>query len=81
MYALREIRSGTANGLVVARLRDFTTRIADLATLLRWLGEADAFLGAADHELDTSTRAGKATAKAVDRARQLGAQPHLSAHP
>jgi DNA invertase Pin-like site-specific DNA recombinase len=64
-YALRQIRSGVASGLVVARMRDFTTRIADLATLLRWLGEADAFLGAADHELDTSTRAGQATARAV----------------
>ena len=64
-YALRQIRSGAATGLVVARMRDFTVRIADLATLLRWLGEADAFLGAADHELDTSTRAGKATARAV----------------
>ncbi len=65
VYAIREIRSGTAKGLVVARLRDFTARIGDLATLLRWLGEANAFLGAADHELDTSTRAGKATARAV----------------
>jgi peptidoglycan hydrolase-like protein with peptidoglycan-binding domain len=65
VYAVREIRSGTANGLVVARLRDFTSRIADLATLLQWLAEADAFLGAADHELDTSTRGGKATARAI----------------
>ena len=64
-YAIKEIRSGTASGLVVARLRDFTARIADLETLLRWLGEANGFLGAADHELDTSTRSGKATARAV----------------
>jgi DNA invertase Pin-like site-specific DNA recombinase len=65
VYALKQVRSGAAAGLVVARLRDFTTRIADLATLLRWLSEADGFLGAADHELDTSTRAGKATARAI----------------
>lgn len=65
VYALREIRSGTAKGLAVARLQDVTARSGDLATLLRWLGDADAFLGAADHELDTSTRAGKATARAV----------------
>ena len=64
-YALRQIRSGVAAGLVVARMSDFTVRITDLATLLRWLGEANAFLGAADHELDTSTRAGQATARAV----------------
>ena len=65
VYSLKQIRSGKAAGLVVARLRDFTARIADLETLLRWLGEANGFLGAADHELDTSTRAGKATARAV----------------
>ena len=65
VYALREIRTGTAGGLVVAQLSDFTARLGDLATLLRWLSEANAFLGAADHELDTSTRAGKATARAV----------------
>jgi DNA invertase Pin-like site-specific DNA recombinase len=65
VYALKELRSGAATGLVVARLRDFTTRIADLATLLQWLEEAGAFLGAADHDLDTSTRAGRATARAV----------------
>jgi DNA invertase Pin-like site-specific DNA recombinase len=65
MYALNAIRSRAASGLVVARMRDFTSRVADVATLLEWLGEADAFLGAADDELDTSTRAGKATAGAI----------------
>ena len=65
VYALREIRTGAAGGLVVAQLSDFTARLGDIATLLRWLSEANAFLGAADHELDTSTRAGKATARAV----------------
>ena len=65
VYALKAIRGGAADGLVVARLGDFTARVADLATLLQWLDEADAFLDAADHPLDTSTRLGKATAKAV----------------
>jgi DNA invertase Pin-like site-specific DNA recombinase/peptidoglycan hydrolase-like protein with peptidoglycan-binding domain len=64
-YALDTIRSRAAAGLVVARLRDFTGRIIDLATLLKWLDEADAFLGAADHELDTSTRTGRGTAGAI----------------
>jgi DNA invertase Pin-like site-specific DNA recombinase len=64
-YALDTIRSRAAAGLVVARLRDFTGRIVDVATLLKWLDEADAFLGAADHELDTSTRTGRATAGAI----------------
>jgi DNA invertase Pin-like site-specific DNA recombinase len=65
VYALQAIRGGTADGLVVARLSDFTARIADLATLLQWLDEADAFLDVADHPLDTSTRLGKATGRAV----------------
>ena len=65
MYAVRSLRAGPANGLVVARLRDVMPRIADLATLLKWLADADAFLVAVDHELDTSTRAGRATARAV----------------
>ena len=65
VYSIKQVRSGTAAGIVVARLRDVTPRTADLATLLRWLSEADGFLGAADHELDTSTRAGKATARAI----------------
>jgi peptidoglycan hydrolase-like protein with peptidoglycan-binding domain len=64
-YAVDTIRSRTATGLVVARIRDFTHRVADLATLLTWLADAEAFLGAADHELDTSTRAGRGTAGAV----------------
>jgi DNA invertase Pin-like site-specific DNA recombinase len=64
-YALDTIRSRAAAGLVVARLRDFADRTIDLATLLTWLDEADAFLCAADHELDTSTRAGRGTAAAI----------------
>jgi hypothetical protein len=65
MHAVNTIRSRKATGLVVARVRDFTHRVTDLATLLTWLDDADAFLGAADHELDTSTRAGRGTAAAV----------------
>jgi DNA invertase Pin-like site-specific DNA recombinase len=65
IYAVNALRAGGPSGLVVAHLRDFTSRIADLATLLNWLADADAFLGAADHELDTSTRAGKSTAAAI----------------
>jgi DNA invertase Pin-like site-specific DNA recombinase len=64
-YALDTIRSGSADGLVVARLSDFTTRVTDLATVLAWLDDAQAFLAAADHELDTSTRAGRGTADAI----------------
>jgi peptidoglycan hydrolase-like protein with peptidoglycan-binding domain/DNA invertase Pin-like site-specific DNA recombinase len=62
-YAVRQIRSGPATGLIVARLRDVAGRVGDLAMLLRWLEEAGGFL--ANHELDTSTRAGQATARAL----------------
>ena len=64
-YAITQIRAGAASGLVVARLREVTHRMSELAALMRWIGEDGAFLGAADHELDTSTRSGKATARAV----------------
>jgi peptidoglycan hydrolase-like protein with peptidoglycan-binding domain len=65
VYALRELRKGSASGLVVARLNDVAPRIADLATLVHWLDEANAFLAAADHDLDTSTEEGRATARAI----------------
>ncbi len=65
VYAVNTIRSRAAAGLVVAHIRDFTDRVADFATLLKLVADADAFLGAADHELDTSTRAGRGTAGAV----------------
>jgi peptidoglycan hydrolase-like protein with peptidoglycan-binding domain len=65
VYVLNAISSHKAAGLVVARIRDFTYRIVDLATLLSWVADADAFVAAADHELDTSTGAGRGTARAV----------------
>jgi peptidoglycan hydrolase-like protein with peptidoglycan-binding domain len=75
-YALGELRNGTASGLVAARLHDIAPRSADLATLVHWLEEANAFLAAADHELDTSTEAGQATARAIV---ELGAWERRSA--
>jgi hypothetical protein len=65
LHALEQIEAGAADGLVVAGLRDFTTRFADLAALMQWLSAADGFLAAADDELDTSTPAGRATVAAV----------------
>jgi peptidoglycan hydrolase-like protein with peptidoglycan-binding domain len=64
IYALKDIRAGDASGLVVARLRDFT-RLRDLAVLMQWVADADGFVAAADRDLDTSTRAGRATATAI----------------
>ena len=65
VYAVNMIGSRRATGLIVARIRDFTHRVADLAMLLKWLADADAFLGAADYEFYTTTRAGQGTARAV----------------
>jgi peptidoglycan hydrolase-like protein with peptidoglycan-binding domain len=64
-HALDRIRQGAASGLVVARLRDVAPTIGDLAILIHWLQESNAFLAAADHELDTSTSEGRATARAI----------------
>jgi peptidoglycan hydrolase-like protein with peptidoglycan-binding domain len=65
MYALREIRAGVASGLVVARLQDVGTNFPDLAALVQWLTDAEAFFAAAGRELDTSTSTGRATADAI----------------
>jgi peptidoglycan hydrolase-like protein with peptidoglycan-binding domain len=65
VYALREIRAGAAEGLIVARVRDLTTRFGDLVALVEWMTEAGAFVASADRELDTSTGTGLATANAI----------------
>jgi peptidoglycan hydrolase-like protein with peptidoglycan-binding domain len=65
MYALREIRAGAASGLVVARLHDVASHFTDLAALVQWLTDAEAFFAAAGRELDTSTSTGRATADAI----------------
>jgi hypothetical protein len=65
LHALEQIEAGAAHGLVVTGLRDFTTRLADLAALMQWLSAADGFLAAVDDDLDTSTPDGRATAAAV----------------
>ena len=72
LHAIREIEAGEASGLVVPRLRDFTTRLADLAALMQWLGDADGFLAAVDDELDTSTPGGR-DGRRGDRHRELAA--------
>jgi hypothetical protein len=65
MYALEELRFGTADGLVVAHPSDLTTDFADLVTVIRWVTGAGRFLAAADHPLDTSTEHGRSTAQAL----------------
>jgi peptidoglycan hydrolase-like protein with peptidoglycan-binding domain len=65
VYALREIRAGAASGLIVARVRDLTTRFGDLVALVELMTDAGAFVASADRELDTSTGTGLATANAI----------------
>jgi peptidoglycan hydrolase-like protein with peptidoglycan-binding domain len=82
LHALEEIEAGTAEGLVVTGLRDFTTRFADLAALMQWLTDANGFLAAVDDDLDTSTPDGSATVAAVIdiaswRRQPFGGHPHL----
>jgi DNA invertase Pin-like site-specific DNA recombinase/peptidoglycan hydrolase-like protein with peptidoglycan-binding domain len=64
-HALDEIRAGHAAGVVVRRLRDLAGSPTELGPLLQWFVEADAFVIALDYELDTSSRTGELTAKAL----------------
>jgi putative peptidoglycan binding protein/resolvase-like protein len=80
LHAIHEIEAGTANGLVVTRLRDFTTRFADLAALMQWLSDADGFLAAVDDDLDTSTPGGRATMAAMIDVASWRRQP-FGGHP
>ena len=57
-HALDRIAAGRVAGLVVARLGDLTESVTELAELLQWLNQADAFVIALDYELDSSTHAG-----------------------
>jgi DNA invertase Pin-like site-specific DNA recombinase len=64
-WALEQISNGQANLLVVARLRDLSTNVANLPPLLRWFSEPGRSLVALDLKLDTATAAGKLAAEAL----------------
>jgi len=64
-HALEQIAAGHAAGLVLAHLGDLTHSVTELAQLLQWLNEAEAFMIALDYELDTSTEAGELAAGAL----------------
>ena len=54
-WALEQIAKGQANLLVVARLRDLSTNVANLPPLLRWFTEPERSLVALDLDLDTDS--------------------------
>jgi DNA invertase Pin-like site-specific DNA recombinase len=64
-HVLEQIAGGEAQGIVVPRLRDLTGAVSDLGGLLKWLGEADAFLIALDLRLDTREPGGRLAARAL----------------
>jgi DNA invertase Pin-like site-specific DNA recombinase len=64
-WALEQIAKEQANLLVVARLRDLSTNVANLPPLLRWFTEPGRSLVALDLRLDTATEAGRLAAHAL----------------
>ena len=72
-HALDRIAAGRVAGLVVARLGDLTESVTELAELLQWLNQADAFVIALDYELDSSTPCGRLGLRRPNGPRRLGA--------
>jgi DNA invertase Pin-like site-specific DNA recombinase len=64
-WALEQISDGQANLLVVSRLRDLSTNVANLPPLLRWFTESGRSLVALDPRLDTATESGRLAADAL----------------
>ena len=64
-WALEQIAGDRAETLVVARLRDLSSNVANLAPLLSWFNSDKRTLVAIDLRLDTSTEAGRLAAGAI----------------
>jgi DNA invertase Pin-like site-specific DNA recombinase len=64
-WALEQLAAQKAEVLVVWRLRDLSSNVANLAPLLRWFDSEHRTLIALDLELDTSTEAGRLAAVAI----------------
>jgi DNA invertase Pin-like site-specific DNA recombinase len=64
-WALEQIAKHQAEVLVVPRLRDLSSNVANLAPLLRWFDGDQKVLIALDLQLDTSTEAGRLAAVAI----------------
>ena len=65
VWALEQLANGEAHVLVVARLRDLSSNVANLAPLLSWFNVEQRTLIAVDLQLDTSTEAGQLAAEAI----------------
>jgi DNA invertase Pin-like site-specific DNA recombinase len=65
IWALEQLANGEAQVLVVARLRDLSSNVANLAPLLSWFNVEQRTLIAIDLQLDTSTEAGQLAAEAI----------------
>jgi DNA invertase Pin-like site-specific DNA recombinase len=64
-WALEQLAAENAETLVVARLRDLSSNVANLAPLLSWFESDRRRLVAIDLQLDTSTEAGRLAARAI----------------
>jgi DNA invertase Pin-like site-specific DNA recombinase len=64
-WALEQLAAEKAEVLVVSRLRDLSSNVANLAPLLRWFDSERRTLIALDLDLDTSTEAGRLAAVAI----------------
>jgi DNA invertase Pin-like site-specific DNA recombinase len=64
-WALEQLANRQAEVLVVGRLRDLTSNVANLAPLLSWFDVEQRTLIAVDLRLDTSTEAGQLAAVAI----------------
>ena len=65
-WALEQITNGQADLLVVSRLHDLSTNLANLPPLLSWFTEAGRSLVALDVRMDTATDAGRIAAQALE---------------
>lgn len=64
-WALEQLAAERAETLVVARLRDLSPNVANLAPLLSWFNSQRRRLIAIDLDVDTSTEAGRLAADAI----------------
>jgi DNA invertase Pin-like site-specific DNA recombinase/peptidoglycan hydrolase-like protein with peptidoglycan-binding domain len=64
-YALQQIASGKADGLLVSDLQRLSRSIVDLGALIAWFRDAQAALIALDSDLNTSTARGRRVASTL----------------